>query len=750
MLDVEARTASTGLRRRRPIWLGALLVYMVMIGGSEVGVFQPWLQVGNALIGALLVLWWMVLLRRGSDTTDLLAIGGLLAFLATCLLSEYPRQSFDAATAALVWAAAFGVARRVLVEPDSRVLSLWLLGACGLFMTAYFALAWGGAWADWFRLTGTLPPLDLSLPAHIYRHYHEVGMLIIGMMPGSLFLLRYRITRVPAALTLLIGTILTVGSGSRTAWLALLVGVTVAGLLFRPSGRWIAVAAGSVAVASILALTTGLMPSVIGRALTSGTVIYRIDIWSSTLSLWANDVLTGVGPGAFGIGITLTDLLDQHQYGSRHAHNALVQVAGEGGLVGLVGAGLLVSAVIVGRRLDLAGARVAVLGIALLAALSVTNNPTDSPNLVVLTIVYAALLSPFRVTHAALDGQQGRGRRILWTGAWLSAAIAGTGVLSISAAGVAHSAAIDASGSGDWSVVEDRLSTAVMLDPGLALYRREYGIVLATEGAGNEGIEQLRRAVTLNPADATAWRALAILGRASEGHQGAARAAELHPLSPESWLTASLVDHRDRRRGLGEALWVTPWLPGSDAWERHFPVGTELARIVDDAAEIDLETPVPLGGLPAAWLRILTTNASISGHEDVATQALAAVFNCDIERAEQLYAAMGSEWSASETGVVGRVMFARLVGTDAEAVLRIAALRHPALAAAGRGAVSPYSILADPITDAQQYRRLGIGVTAPGPIVPRSADALAAWMVDPVKAARRGATATRLATCSDR
>ena len=80
---------------------GVLLVYMLLLGGSEAGVFLAPFQVINAVLGAVVVALWIWMLGRGADVVDGLVIAGLALFAMACALSTYPRQSFDAATAAL-------------------------------------------------------------------------------------------------------------------------------------------------------------------------------------------------------------------------------------------------------------------------------------------------------------------------------------------------------------------------------------------------------------------------------------------------------------------------------------------------------------------------------------------------------------------------------------------------------------------------------------------------------------------------
>jgi hypothetical protein len=312
-------------------------------------------------------------------------------------------------------------------------------------------------------------------------------------------------------------------------------------------------------------------------------------------------------------------------------------------------------------------------------------------------------------------------------------------------AALAHSAARESVDAGSLIEARDALATAVTLDPSMALYRREYGIVLATIGDGPRAEEELRHASSLNPADTTALRGLALLSSTADRERYAIRAASVQPLYTENWLAVAMSG-TDPTNGLSDALRIGPWLSGSERWGELYPVGGELTAILEVAALRAAEDPVPRGSMSRAWHEGVQGQGSAVS-TGPAGRALAALLRCDLRRASELYSEIGRDWSDSPAGIVGRLMLAQLAHEDATRLLRIAALRNPVLGAAARGTVASYSLLADPITDALLYRRLGLGRGTPGPVVSRSTDALGAWMTDPVGAAQRGAPDAGLATC---
>ena len=730
--------------------LVVLLGYIVLIGGSEPGVFLVQFQILNAVFGTALVGWWAILLRRGGDRVDLLAMGALLTFLVACVFGAFPRQSFDAAMASLVWAASFGVARRYLTDDHARLLGFRVLAAVGLVLSVLFAAAWGRVWLDWLQLVGGFPPSDLTLPAHIYRHYYVVVMLLVALLPASVLMLRDLIQQVPAAIAIALTTILAVMSGSRTVWLAMAIAAVAAVVLVRPSRRVNGFVLALLASGVVLALATGGLSVLLERLLASGTVTYRLDIWAESLGIWMSHPLTGLGPGSFGLGITLTGLLNVYDFSNRHADNAAIQLVAEAGVMGIIAVCLLGAAIWTGRRPDLIGHRSAVLGLVIVMALSLTNNPTDSPNLVAILVAYAALVAPY------VGPLETTNRRASWSTPYViagsgSALLVGAAVLAIAIGAVSHQAARSAAAVGDWAAASDALGIAVALDPALALYRREYGLVLEAEGRDAEALRQLDRATSLSPADAASWRALALqrarLGDVSGAAKAAEAAARLRPLDAENHLTIALVSPQSHDGGLSDALREAPWLSGSSAWTDLVDRTASLSQLLVRAAgEVEVP-PGPRRAMQSAWL-LTAVGRPLPIRSPIEMSGLSEVLGCDIRSATRSYEAMGTSWTDSKAGIVGRLMFERSAPRyPTGELMTIASLRQPALARAASVGLAPFAIGADPSEDARLYRRLSMGAATPGLVVPRDDDALSSWLVDPTGSARRGAPDIGLASC---
>jgi O-antigen ligase len=726
---------------------GALLFYFVMLGGSEAGVFLVAFQIANALIGAVLVVWWLRTGPRGIDRVDMLATLGLLAFLVSCVTSQHPRQSFDAAVAALAWAAAFGVGRRLLADEGNRLLCLQLLALCGLVLAIGFTVVWGSVWVAWIQLFGGLPPADLGLPAQIYRHYYVVAMILAALAPASVFLLRHPVLRFPSGMTLLLTAVLGVMSGSRIVWLALVLALAAAVVQVRPSPRVAKTVGAGMAVVAALGLVTGLGGSILQRLVEGGTVGYRLDVWRSALDLWSHSPVVGIGPGTIGIGLTSSDLMSVYEFTNRHADNALIQLAAEGGLIGLLGALFVAAGIMIGRRPKLPGARPAVLGLTVLGVLSLANNPADSPNLVAIAIAYAALLAPYEAEPSPREAIQHH--PIVTTTTWVSASVLGASVVLVAAGAVMQGMARAALGNGDHLAAISNMRIAARLDPSLALYHRDLGVLLI-ESDLRAALGELDNAAGLNPADIAVARARAIvrdrLGDREGAAREAARATDLRPLEVENWLTLALVSDGDgRNTAVAQALHLAPWLSGSPV----FPMSTIVKRPVSVLLHEDAVGTgwrVSRDPIEGAWLRSL--GLPITAPQSAADRELDAVLNCHLDQAQVALDELGDDWSDSPTGMVATAMLARLRSDpDVASTVRAISLRRPDLGAAAAGTVSPYSYFVDLPADPQLYRRLGIGPDIGGPVLPRGLDALSAWLADPAEASNRSQTGINLDGC---
>jgi O-antigen ligase/tetratricopeptide (TPR) repeat protein len=757
-----AYLSSRGARGRSGLSVPQLLlafslVYLILVGGTDVGTFNSGVRALNALLGAAVIAAWALALRQGSDRSELLIALGLLAYLAASVFSQFPRQSFDAGTTALAWTAALGLARRELREPAARTALVGTLAFCGGALILVALVGWLPVWTDWIATAGTLPPLDLSLPAGLYRHYYVVAMMLAALLPALLALRGRR----GSALGLVLGALsmgVIILTGARSAWLGLAAGAifAIVAYRYRPSRTVAGLAVLALLGTALGGFSTGLAGSLWARMTAVSTVDLRFEIWAATLSSWLERPLLGSGPGSFGIAFTETGYFSNFAAVGRHADNAFIQLLAEGGLVGLIGAALIGAGIAIGiRRTSLtvpAGA-----GLMILIVSAFTNNPTDSANLVAVGVAWAALLSPF--------GASGSSTRARFTSRRLSVALGIAGMVLLIAVASVNTAAIlferagDQLQAGHASDATRLTEMASGLDPSLALYHRELGVMRLRSGEASEAVAGLSRALDLNPTDATAWRAMAMahsgVGDHDRARHAATRAARLRPLDPANGLVRALVAERaghseEKRVGLETALLAAPWLPAAPSWTDLYPGGDDLGAILSSVAT-DVADDGPArarDGFSHAWLSGIT-GVDMQLPDDGGVRALHAVLSCRFGMARAELRSIPLEHRTTAPAFVAEVLSdASDDGSTAHATLRrLVRLRNPELGAMAATLFPPQSPYRDQNEDIRLYRRLGLPAVREGLMLPTSAEGLSHWLAAPSRSARVSAPGSEAAAC---
>ena len=241
-----------------------LLVYVVLLGGAAPGVLNPVLRTLTAVAGAALVVSCLALAPGRADRLDSVVVIGVALFAIAGMLSRFPRQSFDAVLGALVLAAAFFLARRLMAHAGVRRAFVFVLIGLSVLFTLIFTAYWLGAYLRWGALAGwaLLPPLDLQLSGGPWGHRYDIALLLALVYPAWWLERPSRLRVVTAVVIGLVGLALVLITGSRTVWLALaaataLIATPRAVRLWRrhPSARLPAIAA--VAVIGIAVAVTG-------------------------------------------------------------------------------------------------------------------------------------------------------------------------------------------------------------------------------------------------------------------------------------------------------------------------------------------------------------------------------------------------------------------------------------------------------------------------------------------------------------
>ncbi len=264
---------------------------------------------------------------RVADRIDRAFLLGLLFFLAACSLSVFPRQSFDVALATFAYVGAFFHLRTAMSHTQMRSVLVTALRLLSLTLTLFFASLWLVEARAWISLTGDLPPPGLRYPSFWWGHRYDVVFLLLLVYPawwiGRPHPVKTSLAIVLGALTLL----LTLLSGSRTLWMAVVVASLFA--LAGPAGRALRprlmprVTVAAVAIAVLIALTaSGATALIVQRVLQGGTITARFEMWGILTGAWLEHPIAGFGPGSFPLILQTTGYFDTTSFAPRHPQTA--------------------------------------------------------------------------------------------------------------------------------------------------------------------------------------------------------------------------------------------------------------------------------------------------------------------------------------------------------------------------------------------------------------------------------------------
>jgi O-antigen ligase/tetratricopeptide (TPR) repeat protein len=733
--------------------LAAALLITVLISGSDSGRLLTPARIVGAVIGAALILYYIRNAPRRHDRVDLLVLGGLVLFLLACTVSSVPRLSFEAATTALAYVAAFYVAREVVREDPGRSFAIAVLGLLGTTIAITVLIPWTVVWVQWLSVPGAgAPPFNLALPSTQYYPI-SAAMLIGLLLPATVWLARRRLVWPVGVMGVVASIAVIIMSGSRSLWIAGVAGMAVVWVSEAGAG-WTRRLRSPLVIAVIVlgvAIFVLAMPQLAARIVAGSSVDLRVAMWAESLRVWLDSPLTGQGPGSFASSLTLSGFYNSFATYIDHAHSLPVQLLVEAGLVGILGAALVAGAVMTGRRPGMAGSSAALGALAMFVVLSLTADPSVDAFFAVPLIVWAALLAP-----RAAAGSIRRPRRSFQLLALSGAAIVAVATATTLAAAWSRDLAAAAIRDGDRDGTLGHLSTAVTIDPGNALFQRELGVALMETGNSSSAVRHLERAIRLNPADLAAVRALA-LARALDGDEAGAidvaeeavRIADLHPLNG---LTLAFVGQSLERPavvqvGMIRALRVAPWLLAAPEWELVFPE-TSVTNVLEAARESWLP-PAGVSYLNARARAWLAGVADKEPPRDVglAAEAEAALLRCMPDAAAAALAAQDIAAATSQLSLQAQLMLGRIVGDDDEHRLATMISLHDRnlwkMAFEGVSGQSPFI---DYFADVTVY---GFAPMDPHDDLqfPTEASGLSAWLRDPVAAAHAGAPDSPLAGC---
>ena len=582
---------------KRILFIG-VVVYVLLLGATFNGILNAGLRLTSVIgLGVLLLTWLALRWRAGwqwhATALDWVMPIWIVAFALSLLgnLDSWRRISIGLWYVG-VYIGAWYVLQDVFANRGLR--REWLVDA--LLITGVPVVFVGYAQVE-VALTSGLP---LPRPVGTLGNANSLGALLVLLLPliaGRLKGSRNPLTRMLLLVYGVASVILLGLSFSRGGWIGAVVALAVWAMLSLPlrkgwdrlnrplRGLLILIAlAGVLAGVYVIIQTFGIG----GRGLDVRTWIYE-----TALRLFAEKPLTGTGLFTFGAGLSKLNSLPPLEPHS-HAHNIILHVAAELGIVGLVA--LALTAWIALRALRRPSDPLAIMGISAFAgfvAHQMFDVPAMMPTLALVALGMLVLALPVN-ENTAVEAKGAAPFRALLT-RWervLPALIAVGGIVLVvtglwSALNYREYVAALSEGvaSGDYRAAAERLQAVAQSDPSLAINDEERGFLLglaAAEGdtqAAQDGAESFARYVALEPNYAAGWANLAALDEAS-GNLGEAADAmqQAAVLAPQSWSLIYRAGVYAEAAGRTEAA--------RSAYEQAITLNSNLALIAgwDDSA----------------------------------------------------------------------------------------------------------------------------------------------------------------------
>jgi len=502
----------------RPLVRAAIQVWLlafVVLAGTSLTDLVPgaWLVVA-VLYGLPVVIVGLVRLRGPVDRLDWLVLVALAAYAIASLLSVDPTGSLASLGLALVYAVVFMLARRWFATDATRHLVALPFALGFTAWLAWVAIAWIGEKVGWIGAGGGIPPLDAVQP-FLWGSPNTYPILVLLAWPFAASLPNPVLRRSLLAVIAVTAIAVVPMSVGRAGWLGLAIAVVSFWVLsggsaervrsaLRAPAAWLA---GLVALAAVVVLAGGRFVSAVALALDA-----RISLWSQALGVFGADPITGSGPTTY----SWTRLAHVPDYadpiGVHVAHNVVVQVLADGGLVlaGAVAAMALawMAAVWRGRAVMTPIQRMGAAAVIGVAAASLLDDFTSLPAIVAGALLLAGWSVPVVEVAATTHGV----RR------WTLPVSVGLALLVVAWPMYAMSSARLAAGDGRafamerrWAQAADRFADAVAMHDTFPLHHLGHGLSDAESGDLESARAAYARAQALSPGDPRASGALAAL-----------------------------------------------------------------------------------------------------------------------------------------------------------------------------------------------------------------------------------------------
>jgi putative inorganic carbon (hco3(-)) transporter len=498
-------------------------------------------------------------------------------------------------TVFILWVAAFGLSLAVNIESWRRIaIGLWYVSTyMGVWYLLCDVIGNGGVkrdilvdalmicgvvvlifgyyqTRDWF--TNTLPlitagliPVSLPRPVSTLGNPNALANFLVVLVPFALarfVAARQVVARVAMGGYAALALLLIFLTYSRGSWIGVGAGIAIWFVLVLAQhnmmsasamiGWWrargigtkvVTAAATALILLSIVAAIVLFLRSFQESGRSTGM---RTGIWNDALTVFSEKPLTGSGLFTFGRELSRLYSTPPNTPHS-HAHDAVLHIAAELGLMGLVALGATLVAMFVFARRNwrdmddrqrgtLAGAVGAVVAF---GVHELTDIPATTPAVTLAGLLALAIMM-MPVKPIALSSTWRRvGHPFAMAGLWVVLLI--TGLWSSQIYSAYGNILLYAIRSNDFRGAATQMQSVIEADPALVLYDKEQGLLwglAANEGdreAAREGIAVYERLVVREPFYAVVWSNLASLywqvGEQEKGVEAMRRAVELAPLS---------------------------------------------------------------------------------------------------------------------------------------------------------------------------------------------------------------------------
>jgi O-antigen ligase len=418
--------------RRVLLWLGLALIGidLVFLSGASNFLAAPQSRILNQVLILVVMIGWAIAAWRGViDVRSPLVLPGLAWIAATAIsatFAERPSIGLEGLALLLLSAPAYLTIRAMTATDWLRDRVDWLIvGATTVFVIAYLLQAATQWWSYWSVAGVAIPPLRPGDVGLTVGTVNAVALYLELLAPLAVWLswTRWRRRGFSVGLAVLSAGALLV-TGSRGAWLGavagIIVGLVVAWLAAgRPMPRD-AVARG---VPRVVVVGAGLgvvvlivsSPVLIPRLLAGDAG--RVELWSAAWSMFVGSPIAGVGLGGWPDARALTPISIAALAVLTTAHDSVLQILAETGLLGLLaGAWLVVAVTRTGWRAIRAASEPALrtlrtvvfASLAAVAVHSLVDTQFHIPGVVLLTFLLVARLDPRTVDQTPTTTVVGR------------------------------------------------------------------------------------------------------------------------------------------------------------------------------------------------------------------------------------------------------------------------------------------------------------------------------------------------------